>query len=407
MPGFKYQAYADDGALKSGVLEADSARTARAQLRALGLTPYRVETIATADAQGAASGWLNRGPRLDGVALMRFTRGLAALTDAGLTLEQAFNALIEQAESATERQLIAGVRSEVMAGSSLAQALGSYPSTFDELYRTLITAGETAGRLPQVLGRLADHHEARAQLSGKLAVALIYPLLVLIVSLSVIVGLMVYVVPQVVEVFANAKASLPWLTQVLIAISAIVQKLGWFMLGGAVAVLGLGFYLWRRPAVRHAVDRVALRLPVIGRLLRSLDAARLSATLAILVGSGVPLLTALKAASGVLRLAPLRDALAVATLDVQGGTSLARALRDTRAFPPVFTHLIASGESTGRLDEALARAAREQEAQATQRLSALAALVEPLIILGVGLLVLLIVLAVLLPIFELNRLVRA
>jgi general secretion pathway protein F len=407
MPGFKYQAYEDDGRLRSGVLEADSARTARAALRQQGLTPYRVEVIEASSGAQAPTwhAWIGAGTRLDRLALMRFTRGLASLTDAGLTLEQSFNALIEQAETPRERQLIARVRSEVMAGSTLARALAGYPGTFSELYRTLVAAGEAAGQLPKVLERLADHLEARASVASKLAVAMIYPLLVLLVSMAVIIALMTYVVPQVVEVFVNAKASLPPLTRALIAVSAAIQQYGVALLIATGIAAAAFAWAIRRPAVQSRLQTLLLRLPVVGRLLRALDSARLSATLAILTGSGVPLLAALNAAGGVLRMAPLRLALQQAKERVQAGASLASALRETRAYPPILTHLIASGESTGRLDQALARAAKEQESEAVQRISTLSAIAEPAIILFVGLLVLAIVLAVLLPIFELNRLV--
>lgn len=402
MPGFKYQAYADDGKLNSGVLEADSARAARAQLRSMGLTPYKVDAIED-DARQTL--WPGQGGRLTRLELMRFTRGLASLTDAGLTLEQSFNALIEQAESARERNLIAGLRSDVMAGSTLARAMAARPATFDELYRTLVAAGESAGQLPRVMARMADHLEDRANLTGKVAVALIYPTLVLVVSLVIIIALMTYVVPQVVTVFANTRTQLPAITQTLIAVSTFLKSYGIVLL----ALTGVGLVvltaLWRQPDPRAALQRVWLRVPVVGRLARALDSARLASTLAILTGSGVPLLTSLQAAGGVLRMAPLRAALKRATESVQAGASLAQALRETQAFPPVLAHLISSGEATGKLDAALDRAAREQESEAMQRIHALTAMVEPAIILFVGLVVLVIVLAVLLPIFELNRLV--
>jgi general secretion pathway protein F len=402
MPGFKYQAYTDAGKLQAGVLEADSARAARAALRTQGLTPYRVEVISSASAPRL--GLPGRRARLSGLEVTRVTRSLATLLDAGLTVQTACDALIAQAASAREKAVLAAIRSEVMAGQSLAAALASSAASFDDLYRTLVQAGETAGQLPAVLARLADHLESRQSLAARIGVALIYPLLVLLVSVAVIGALLTYVVPQVVQVFAASKASLPWLTQVLIATAALLRNWGWLLLAVAVMLALVAWRLLRRPGAAARAQGALLRLPGIGRLLRSLDAARLASTLSILVGSGVPLLAALVAAQGVLTLRPLRAALTLVTEAVKGGQSLAAAMAATGAFPPVLVHLVQSGESTGRLDHALARAASEQEAQALTRISALTALIEPLIILGVGLLVLGIVLAVLLPIFELNRL---
>lgn len=402
MPGFRYQAYNVEGKLHKGVLEADSARQARSLLRDQGLTPYRVEVIAANDPAGGAR---FRPVSLSNAELTQLTRGLASLLEAGLTVEQAFNALIEQAENERMRQVLAALRGEVIAGNTVAKALSSFPNVFSELFRTLVAAGESSGQLPRVLSKLADYLEDRQQLRAKLSLALIYPSIVLAVALVVVGALLVYVLPQVVQVFQHAHQNLPLLTRALIALSVFLQAtwIGWIVLVAAAAV-ALRVAM-KRPRSRAAIHRFAWRAPMIGRVLRHLDAARLAATLSILVGSRVPILQALEAGTGVMTLVPMREALSTAARGVREGMPLARALGATAAFPPVMVHLIASGETSGRLDEALERAARQQQNDIATRLAAFAALFEPLMILAMGGIVLVIVLAILLPIFQLNQLI--
>jgi len=402
MPGFRYQAYNLDGKLQTGVLEADSARQARAALRDQGLTPYRVDVIAANDPAG---GGRARGAVLSSVQVAQLTRGLASLLEAGLTVEQAFNALIEQAESERLRQVLAALRGEVLAGNTVARALATFPAAFPELYRTLVAAGESSGQLARVLVRLADYLEDRQQLRSRLSLALIYPAIVLAVAIVVVGALLVYVLPQVVQVFEHAHERLPLLTRALIGFSSFLRAtwVGWIVLAAA-AVAALRFAL-ARPVPRARLHRIAWRTPIAGRLLRHLDAARLAATLSILVGSGVPILAALEAGTGVMVLIPMREALASAARGVREGMPLARALGATGAFPPVMVHLIASGETSGRLDEALERAARQQQNDLATRLATFAALFEPAMILAMGGLVLGIVVAILLPIFQLNSLI--
>jgi len=402
MPGFRYQAYNVEGKLHRGVLEADSARQARAALRDQGLTPYRVEVIAAND---AVAGSRYRPVALYGTQVTQLTRGLASLLEAGLTVEQAFNALIEQAENERSRQVLAALRGEVLAGNTVAKALASFPNVFPELYRTLVAAGEASGQLPRVLSKLADYLEDRAQMRARLSLALIYPAIVMCVAIGVVGALLVYVLPQVVQVFEHAHAKLPILTRGLIALSGFLQAtwILWIVL--AVVAGGVIRAALKRPASRAALHRFAWRAPIAGRILRHLDAARLAATLAILVGSRVPILQALEAGTGVMTLVPMREALATAARGVREGMPLARALGATNAFPPVMVHLIASGETSGRLDEALERAARQQQNDIATRLAAFAAVFEPLMILFMGVVVLAIVLSILLPIFQLNALV--
>jgi general secretion pathway protein F len=402
MPGFRYQAYNLDGKLQKGVLEADSARQARAALRDQGLTPWRVDVIAAND---AAAGTRMHSAALSSMQVAQLTRGLASLLEAGLTVEQAFNALIEQAENERLRQVLAALRGEVLAGNTVARALSTFPGAFPELHRTLVAAGEASGQLPRVLARLADYLEERQQLRARLSLALIYPAIVLGVAICVVGALLVYVLPQVVQVFEHAHQRLPILTRALIAFSGFLRAtwVGWIALFVALA-LALRWSM-RRAETRARIHRIAWRLPAAGALLRHLDAARLAATLSILVGSGVPILAALEAGGGVMTLVPMRDALASAARGVREGMPLARALGATGAFPPVMVHLIASGETSGRLDEALERAARQQQNDIATRLAAFAALFEPMMILAMGGLVLGIVIAILLPIFQINSLI--
>jgi general secretion pathway protein F len=405
MSGYRYEALAPDGKVRKGVLESDSPRQARARLREQGMLPVEVAPIAAAEARGARGFALRRG-RLGAAALATLTRQLATLLAAGLTVEQALNAVIEQSETETERQLLAAVRSDVLGGQSLAWSLAHHPAAFPEVYLTLVDAGERSGRLADVLARLAEYTEEREQLRGKVLLAFVYPALVTIVAVAVVTGLLVYVVPQVVQVFQNTNQALPLLTRALIGLSGFLRGYGGFV----VIALGAAAFGARAalavPAVRETWQRRLLRAPVAGPLHRDLNSARLAATLAILVGSRVPLLTALHAGAGAVSSLPMRRALEEAAARVQEGSGLARALGASKLFPPLLVHMIASGEASGRLGELLERAAVQQARSLERRVAAFVALLEPLLILAMGGIVLVIVLAILLPIFELNQIVR-
>jgi len=338
--------------------------------------------------------------------LALLTRQLATLLGAGLTLEQTLNALIEQAETEHQRQILAGVRGEVLAGAGLARAMAQYPSVFPELYRTLVDAGETSGQLAPVLQRLADYTEERQALRQKVGLAFIYPIIVTLVAVLVVTGLVTYVVPQVVAVFRNTHQALPWLTRALIALSDFLRAYGVYLLVALAVSAWLALRALKQEAIRERFDRVVLRLPIAGRLVRGLNAARLASTLAILVGSRVPLLTSLRAGIGVMGSLPMKRALEQAQRLVREGSSLARALAAQRLFPPMMVHLIASGEASGRLPEMLERAATAQSREVETRVATLVSLLEPLLIVVMGGVVLTIVLAILLPILELNTLVR-
>ena len=403
MAGFKFEARDSRGRRQRGVLQADTARQARAALREQGLLPVAVEALSEGAVARRGFSW-RRG--LGAAELSMVTRQLATLLGAGLTVDQTLQALIEQAEGERVRQVFAGVRGEVLAGQTLARALGQYPAAFGELYQNVVKSGEQSGELPGVLLRLADYLEASHALRQKVGLAFVYPAIISVVALLVVVMLVSYVVPQVVGVFENTGQELPWLTRALIATSDFLRAAWPYLLGGAALAAWAATRALRRPRLRHRVHQAWLRLPVVGRLVRTANAARLASTLAILVGSGVPLLAALAAAGGVVHNLPLRQALDETLRRVREGASFSRALAHTKVFPPVLSHLIASGEASGKLGHMLERAATQQTQELQTRVATLTGLLEPLLILVMGALVLLIVLAILLPVMEMNQLVH-
>jgi general secretion pathway protein F len=406
MAAFEYQALDPKGHSVKGVLEGDAERQVRATLREKGLTPLRVDVIdRRADAKHSRWSFsIRRGISSSELALI--TRQFSTLIHAGLTIEQCLNALIEQVESARARSVLAGVRTRVLEGQSLARGLGMFPESFPDIYRSMVDAGEQSGRLDEVLSRLADYTENRQNLQQKVLLAFIYPALVTLVASAVVIGLLVYVVPQVTRVFENTGQALPLITVVLISISDFVRTGGWWWLSiGLIAIIVLRLAL-REPHLRLRWHYLLLRLPLVGRLLRGTNAARLSSTLGILTTSGIPLLNAMQSAVQTVTNLPMRAAVEDALRQVREGGSLSRALGKTRLFPPMVIHLIASGEATGKLDQMLERAALAQTRELENWVRALTALLEPLLILAMGAIVLFIVLAILLPIFEMNQLIK-
>ena len=359
MAAFRYEAYDAAGRLSKGVLEADTARQLRARLREQGLLVAVVETLSEA-AQASGGSHAHWRRRLSGAQLSLITRQFATLLAAGLPVEQTLNALIEQADTDYQRQLLAGVRSEVLAGHPLARALQKYPRVFPDLYVTLVAAGEQSGRLGEVMERLADYTESHQALRQKVGLAFIYPAIVTLVAGAVVLGLLTYVVPQVVSVFQNTNQTLPWLTRALIGLSDFLRASGWLWLIGMVAAIWAGLRALSRPGPRLRFHRWLLRLPLVGTMVRGVNSAQLASTLGILVGSGVPLLEALQAGAGVVTNLPMRQAVEEATRRVREGGSLSRALATGKLFPPMLVHMIASGEASGRLVHMLERAAEQQ-----------------------------------------------
>lgn len=399
MPAFAYHALDADGRTRKGVLQADTARAARASLRERGLNALDVSPVSDAAAMGEG----DRG--LSAAQLALLTRQLSALIGSGLPIDEALGALAEGSEGRLRSRLVS-LRARVMEGVTLANAMAESPNTFPVLYRATIAAGEASGRLDTVLARLADYTESREALRSKVILALAYPILLTCVALLVVAGLMIWVVPQVIGVFEQAQQALPWATRVLIAVSDAVERFGLWLLLPPFLLVMAGIAVARTPALRRSWQRAVLKAPVIGRLVRAAETARFSRTLALLVSSAVPLLEALNIASQVVGNAVLREALGKASLRVREGQGLARALEETGQFPPVALRLVASGEKSGRLDTMLFDAAAQQERELDTALGVATTVLGPGVILLVGGLVLFIVLAILLPIFSLNTLVR-
>jgi general secretion pathway protein F len=397
LSAFRYEAVDAAGHLARGVVEADSARAARDAVRARGLTPTAVNAAPPASALGLA---------VNAPQLAMATRQLATLAQSGMTLDAALAAAAEQAEAPRVAKLLDAVRGDVAAGEAIHSALARHPRAFSPLYRGLAAAGAESGRLADVLLRLADYLEARQALRQRFIAAMVYPALVTLIALGVIGVLLVYVVPQIVSVYQQSHQALPLLTRALIATSEFFRASGWYWLAALVVAAAAVMMAWRRETFRRRCHEALLRAPVAGRLARSLDTARFASTLAILTGSGTPLLRALDAAADVVRMLPLEDAARAAAKLVREGVPLARALKEQRVFPPVLVHLVASGEASGRLTPMLERAATELEGEAERRLTWIAALVQPALIVAMGALVLILVLAVMLPIVTMNQLIR-
>ena len=404
MAAYAYLALDAQGRQHKGLLEADSPRQARALLRERQLSPLQVNAArAREDEQPRHGLRLSRG--LSAAELALLTRQLATLIQAALPIEEALRAAAAQAASARVKGMLLAVRSGVLEGQSLAQSLAAFPAAFPELYRATVAAGEHAGHLGLVLEQLADYTEQRQQSRQKIQLALLYPLILMIASLTIVGFLLGYVVPDVVKVFVNTGQSLPTLTRGLIAVSALVKHWGWLillLLAGGLVLLRL----WLRPPTRrqrwHALQ---LRLPLFGRLLRATQTARFASTLAILCRSGVPLVEALAIAAAVIVILHIRHKVMLAAQQVREGSSLTRALQASEEFPPMMLHMIASGEKSGELEQMLARTARNQENDLAAQVALLVGLFEPFMLVFMGGVVLLIVLAILLPILSLNQLV--
>nr|WP_313215435.1 type II secretion system inner membrane protein GspF [Stenotrophomonas geniculata] len=396
---FDYQAANAQGRIEKGQLDADSPRGARQLLRGRGLTPVQVTA-----ARSAGSGWGAR--RLSASELAWATRQLASLLAASLPLEGALSAVIEQAERSHVAQALTAVRADVRAGQRLTVALAARPRDFPPIYRALVGAGEDSGDLARVMERLADYIEERNALQAKVLTAFIYPAAISLVSVAIVIFLLSYVVPQVVTAFVQARQTLPMLTQVMLAASAFVRSWGvWVGIGIAALVVAWRLAL-RKPELRLRWDAMLLRVPMVGRFVLGVNSARFASTLAILLDAGVPLLRALEAARQTLGNALLARCADDVSARVREGAALGSALKVQKVYPPILVHLVASGEKTGSLAPLLDRAAQTISREIERRAMALTALLEPTMILVMGGVVLTIVLAVLMPIMEMNQLVQ-
>ena len=408
MPAFSFEALDAQGQSRKGTIEADTARAARSLLRAQALVPLAVEPVAVTPA-GGASAWGQRlftRPVFNATGLAVWTRQLAGLVASGLPLERALTALADEAEDERQHHLVAALRAEVNAGSTFARALTQHPREFSDIYCAVIGAGEASGSLGLVLERLADDLEERQQLRAKIIGAALYPAIVTVVAVVIVLFLVGYVVPQVAGVFAGTKRALPFLTVAMMAVSDTVRHYGWLMLIALVLIAVGARLALSQPHVRLRFDAAWLRLPLIGRLARSYNAARFAGTLAMLAGAGVPILKALQSAAETLNNRALRaDALDALVL-VREGAPLASALAQKKRFPGLVAMFARLGEQTGQLPLMLQRAANQLSTEVQRRALQLATLLEPLLIVTMGLVVMLIVLAVLLPIIQLNQLVK-
>ena len=404
MPAFSYQAIDSQGVTQRGILEGDSERAVRSQLRARQLVPLLVEPVSSPTQSRDIVLWQRR--VLNQTALTIWTRQLAGLVDAGLPLERALTALADEAPTPRQQALVAALRAEVNAGSSFAQALAAHPAEFSPMYRAVIAAGEHSGQLGLVLERLADDLEARQALRSKVMAALLYPAIVSGIALLIVLFLLAYVVPQVASVFTTSQRALPLLTVVMLAISQAVQAAWlWALLAALGAWLTIRLSL-RQPAVREQWDAAWLRLPVVGALSRGYNAAQCARTLALLIGAGVPILKALQTAADTLPNTALRADLVEAQGLVREGAPLGKALAHRQRLPGLLSMFARLGEQTGELPQMLQRAAQQLSNEVQRKSLYWATLLEPLLIVGMGVIVMLIVLAVMLPIIQLNQLVR-
>jgi len=404
MGAYQYVAVDPGGKEHRGVLEGDTPRHVRQLLRERQLLPVEIAEIEERERKTRRQFTLFRG--ISGLDLALLTRQLATLVKAGLPLEEALLAVSEHTEKPRLKSILLGVRAKVLEGHSLASGLEEFPHAFPTVYRATVMAGEQAGQLDTVLERLADYTESRHGLRQKVAQAMIYPILLTTIALIIIVVMLVAVVPKVVGVFETTGQELPIMTRLLIGLSDFVQN-WWFLLVAIIAgVIFLVTRALRHEHVRRRVHRWILRAPIFGRVARGLNTARFTRTLSILTSSGVPALEALRISASVIANLPMRTAVEEAAVRVREGGAIGRSLSQSKLFPPMTIHLISSGEASGELDSMLERAANHQESEMNGLLAAMLSILEPLLIVIMGLVVLAIVMAILLPIFQLNQLAR-
>lgn len=404
MGAFQFIALDQAGKESKGLIEGDTAKHVRQILRERELFPVRVTEVAQKESRRQASFTLRRGISPGELALL--TRQIASLSKSGLPLEEALLAVSEQNDQPRTKAILLGVRSKVIEGHTMADGLSEFPQAFPELYRATVAAGEQSGHLDIVLDRLADYTEARHELRQRVSNAMIYPVVLVVMAIGIISFMLATVVPKIVNVFQNSAAELPALTRGLIATSDFLHDY-WILLivGTAAAIYGLRSIL-RRDEPRRRYHQLLLRLPVIGRLTRGINTARFTRTFSILTGSGVPVLEAMKISSEVIENLPMREAVTKAALKVREGGSISKSLEASKLFPPMMIHLVSTGEAGGRLEEMLTRSAAGQEREIDGLIAALLGILQPLLIVIMGAVVLTIVLAILLPIFEINNLIR-
>jgi len=404
MGAFEYVALDQAGKESKGLIEGDTPKHVRQILRERSLLPVAVTEVAQKEAKRQRSFSFRRGIPASELALV--TRQLASLTQAGLPLEEALLAVAQQNENVRTKSIILGVRSKVVEGHTLADGLREFPQAFPELYRSTVSAGEQSGHLDIVLDRLADYTEGRQELRQRINNAMVYPIALVVMSIGIISFMLASVVPRIVSIFDNTSGELPALTRMMITSSDFLRDQWIFiLLFLAAATYGI-WHLLQKENVRRKFHRFILRVPIAGRLTRGVNTARFTRTLSILAGSGVPILEALKISAAVIENLPMREAVDAASLRVREGASISQSLGASKLFPPMMIHLIASGEAGGKLEEMLTRTANYQEREVDGLIATLLGILQPLLIVIMGGIVITIVLAVLMPIFEINDLIR-
>jgi general secretion pathway protein F len=405
MPAFRFEALDASGKTINGLVEADNPKAARAQLRTQHMVPLTVSMVQVAEAEGSSPKLFAR-RAFNSSELSVWTRQLSGLVVAGLPLERALTALADESEEPRQRELVAHLRAEVNAGSPFARALTGFPREFDDVYRGVVAAGEQSGQLGSVLDKLANDLEEQQALKSKLIGATLYPAIVSLFAIVIVVALLVFVVPQVAQVFSSSKRALPFLTQFMLGLSAFMRGWGW-LLGLGLLVGGAGLLVaLRDEGFRQKFDAFWLELPLIGRLARGYNAARFAGTLAMLAGSGVPILKALQAAAETLSNRAMRADAMEALVQVREGAPLASALAAKKRFPGLLSMFARLGEQTGQLPLMLQRAAVQLSGEVQRRALAIATILEPLLIVVMGLVVMLIVMSVMLPIMQMNTWVK-
>jgi general secretion pathway protein F len=403
---FAYTAVDPAGRQLKGLIEGDTARHVRSLLRERQLLPITVEEVAAQESRRQRQRGFSLRGGVSASDLSLLTRQLSTLVRAGLPLEEALLAVSEQTERPRIQSILLGVRAKVMEGHTLATGLSDFPRVFPEIYRATVSAGEQSGHLDAVLERLAEYTESREVMRQKVLGAMLYPIVLTVMCFGIVSILLTYVVPKVVEVFEANHAKLPLATQILVGLSSGLRDYGLWLLAGIAASVVIAWRALQAPAARRRYHRALLRLPVFGRVLRGFNTARFTRTLSILTASAVPVLDSLRIASEVITNLPMRDAVTDAAARVREGAPIGRSLAQSRLFPPMTIHLISSGESSGELQAMLDRAALNQERELEGLLSAMVGLLGPLLIVGMGLFVMGIVFAMLLPIFEMNSLIH-
>ena len=406
MPAFEYKALNAKGQEETGILEADTPRQVRQVLREGSLTPLSVEQVERSESGGGGQDILKtrRAGSVKAADLALVTRQLATLISSGSPLEEALGMTAKQSERRTVRHVMSAVRSRVLEGHSLASGLQTYPSVFTNMYTATVAAGEQSGHLDAVLDRLADYTESRQEIQQKMSSALIYPVILVIVSLAIVAGLLVFIVPKIVRVFESMNKEVPPLTQIMINISDFLSAYGLYLVAGLVIAFFLLKQLLKIPSWKFRWHKFMLKIPLVKKLVRSANTGRFARTLSILASSGVPILDAMAISSKVVENLPMRRAVEDAALKVREGTPIHKALEQSGYFPPMTVYLIASGEKSGKLDDMLERSAVQQERETDTLVSSMLSLFEPILILVMGVVVLLIVMSIMLPILNLNQL---